>query len=78
MTLILGMQSPILECVGRYSLIQMGYHSLVSLHTYFQDFAYRHQGRFRMANINIADTPAKTFAEYVWLCTIGIGESLAN
>ncbi|KAL8660636.1 MAG: hypothetical protein Q9202_006340 [Teloschistes flavicans] len=41
----------------------MGYHSLESLHTYFQDFAYGHQGRFRMANINIADTPAKTFAE---------------
>ena len=42
----------------------MGYHSSDSWHAYFQDFAYTNQGRTRMANINIADLPAKTFAEY--------------
>lgn len=39
----------------------MGYHSL-DFFTYFQDFAYRDQGRLRMANGNIADSSAKTFA----------------
>lgn len=43
----------------------MGYRSLDSWHAYFQDFAYINQGRTRMANINVADLPAKTFAEYV-------------
>lgn len=44
----------------------MGFYSVNSFHTYFQDFAYRDQGRFRMANqINIADAPATTFAESV-------------
>lgn len=50
--------------IAQQPIFYMGYHSLDSLHTYFQDFAYRDQGRLRMANLNIADTSARTFAEY--------------
>ncbi|KAL8859336.1 MAG: hypothetical protein Q9178_004274 [Gyalolechia marmorata] len=55
----------------------MGYHSLDSWHAYFQDFAYANQGRTRMANINVADLPAKTFAELICspIMDVYVGES---
>ena len=41
----------------------MGRYSTDDLHIHFRDFAYKHNGRLRMATLNIADTTAKTFAE---------------
>lgn len=41
----------------------MGHFGFDSLHILFRDFAYEHKGYFRMANPNIGDATAKTFAE---------------
>ena len=41
----------------------MGHYDSDSLHILFRDFAYKHNGSFRMANTNIGDATAKTFAE---------------
>ena len=41
----------------------MGHYVGDTLHILFRDFAYEHNGSLRMANTNIGDTTAKTFAE---------------
>jgi len=43
--------------------IRMGHYSLDHLHIRYCDFAYKPNGPFRMANTNIGDATAKTFAE---------------
>lgn len=45
----------------------MGHYSLDHLHIRYCDFAYKPNGPFRMANANIGDATARTFAEYVCL-----------
>ena len=49
--------------------MRMGELAPDALHVYYCDFAYEPRGPFRMASVNIADASAKTFAEYVSLCS---------
>jgi hypothetical protein len=44
--------------MGHYTPYQLDH-----LHVHYYDFAYEPKGPFRMAAQNIADAPAKTFAE---------------